>query len=418
MRKIIFGIISFWLLLTVAFFNVGGCTDSSGSGGGMVDSAQNVFTPIIASFVTKPHPVLGSDGKYHLVYELQLTNANPFTWQINSLEVLNADNHDQVYAIFSGDTVKPNNQIMPGRIPSDTLKRGETSIFFITFSVDSIGDIPGRITHRLNITVPGGIPEAFLSFLSLPTDSTEIVQIEAETEVPEPDAIVMGPPLKGTKWVAADGCCTSERHVRAVMPINGKFAISQRFSIDWEKLDDQNRIYVGDPQDVNSYFAYGQDVLSVGDGRVVTAVDKYDDQVPGALPPLIPLEEADGNYVVIDLGGGNFAFYAHMIKGSLTVKTGDFVTRGEVIGKVGNTGNTSAPHLHFHMMSGPSTFGSNGIPYMIHEYDLIGRAPSIEAFDEAEINGTPLEIVPVNTPGIHKDDLPLDVRIVNFPDGD
>lgn len=135
----------------------------------------------------------------------------------------------------------------------------------------------------------------------------------------------------------------------------------------------------------------------------------------GQLPPGIPLEEADGNYVVIDLGGGNFAFYAHMIKGSVAVEVGDFVTRGQVIGLVGNTGNTSAPHLHFHMMSGPSTFGSNGIPYMIYEYDLLGRAPSIEAFDEAEINGTPLKILPVNTPGIHKDDLPLDLRILNFP---
>lgn len=382
----------------------------------MADSVQNEFTPIISSFVTKPHPVLGSDGKYHLVYELQLTNATSFTWLINSLEVLNADNHEQMYAVFSGDTVTPNNQIMPGRIPSETLGGGETSIFFITFSVDSVEEIPGRITHRFNITIPGGIPEAFLIFMSLPLDSTEVVQIEAETEVPEPDAMVTGPPLRGTKWVAADGCCTSERHVRAAMPINGKFVISQRFAIDWEKLDDQNRIYVGDPQDVTSYFAYGQEILSVGEGRVVAAVDKYDDQVPGALPPLIPLEEADGNYVVIDLGGGNFAFYAHMMKGSLTVEEGDFVTRGEVIGKVGNTGNTSAPHLHFHMMTGPATFGSNGIPYVVDEYDLIGRAPSIEAFDEAEINGTPLEIVPVGTPGIHMDDLPLDVRIVNFPE--
>jgi len=416
MKTNVVGAVLFSVLIVGAFLHIGGCNNSNGSGGSMADSVQNEFTPIISSFVTKPHPVLGSDGKYHLVYELQLTNATSFTWLINSLGVLNADNHEQMYAVFSGDTVTPNNQIMPGRIPSETLAGGETSIFFITFSVDSVEEIPDRITHRFNITIPGGIPEALLIFLSLPLDSTEVVQIEAETEVPEPDAMVTGPPLRGTKWVAADGCCTSERHVRAAMPINGKFAISQRFAIDWEKLDDQNRIYVGDPQDVTSYFAYGQEILSVGEGRVVAAVDKYDDQVPGALPPLIPLEEADGNYVVIDLGEGNFAFYAHMMKGSLTVEEGDFVTRDEVIGKVGNTGNTSAPHLHFHMMAGPATFGSNGIPYMIDEYDLIGRAPSIEAFDEAEINGTPLEIVSVNTPGIHMDDLPLDVRIVNFPE--
>ena len=416
MRINITGIIIFCALLIGAFLHIGGCHESNGNGGGMVENIQNEFTPIIASFVTEPHPVLGSDGKYHLVYELQLTNANSFTWLINSIEVLNAEDHDQVFALFSGDTVTPNNQTIPGRIPSDTLERSETSLFFINFSVDSLEDIPERITHRLNITVPGGIPDNFLNFLSLPPGTPELVQIIGEGAVEPADALVIGPPLKGTKWIAADGCCTSERHVRAVMPINGKLAISQRFAIDWEKLNDEDRIFVGDPQDVTGYFAYGQEVLAVGEGRIVLAVDKYEDQIPGQLPPNIQLEEADGNFVVIDLGGGNFAFYAHMIKGSITIEAGDYVTRGQVIGLVGNTGNTSAPHLHFHMMSGPSTFGSNGIPYMIYEYDLIGRATSIEAFDEAEANGTPLEIVPVTSPGIHKDDLPLDVRIVNFPD--
>ena len=55
---------------------------------------------------------------------------------------------------------------------------------------------------------------------------------------------------------------------------------------------------------------------------------------------------------------------------------------------------------------------------MIHEYELISQAASIEAFDEAEANGTPLEIIPVENPGIHRDDLPLDLMIVNFPDGE
>lgn len=413
MRSFIIAIIAGFVLLGT----IGGCNDSNGSGSDMPNKIPNEFTPIIASFVTQPFPVLGSDGKYYLSYELQLTNANTFTWLINSLEVLNPDNNNEVLAIFSGDTVTPNNQIMPGRIPSDTLARSETSIFFITFSVDSIDDIPEHVIHRLNITVPGGIPDPFLFFLSLPPGTTEIIQTLAKSEVSKSVPIVIGPPLKGTKWIAADGCCTSERHVRAVMPINGEFVISQRFAIDWEKLDDQNRIYAGDPLDVTSYFAYGQEIISASDGRVVIAVDKYDDQIPGELPPIIQLEEGDGNHIVIDMGGGNFALYAHMKKDTLTVKEGDFVTRGQVLGLLGNTGNTSAPHLHFHVMSGPSTFGSDGIPYVIYEYDLVGKAESIEAFDDAEINGTPLEIFPVNKPGIHKDDLPLDIRIVNFPDG-
>ncbi len=415
MRIRIIGITIFCLLIAGAFFHIGGCHDSNGNGQNMTDVGQNVFTPIVAKFVTEPHPFLGSDGRYHLTYELELTNANPLTWLINSLEVLNAEDHNEIFAEFSGDRVKPNNQIVPGRIPSETLARSETSLFYITFSVENIDEIPEKITHRFKITVPGGIPEGFISFLSLPPDTTELVQIIAEGYVSTQEAIIMGPPLRGAKWVAADGCCTAERHVRAVLPIDGRLAISQRFAIDWEQLDDQDRIFVGDPQDVNSYFAYGEDVLAVGEGRVVIAVDKYEDQIPGESPVGIPLEEADGNHVVIDLGGGNFAFYAHLIKGTVSVKAGDFVTRGQVIGLLGNTGNSIAPHLHFHMTSGPATFGSNGIPYVVYEYDLISQAASTEAFDEAEANGTPLEIIPVDNPGIRKESLPLDLSIVNFP---
>lgn len=414
MRNKIFSLFILGVLVSSAFFQIGGCNKSNGSGGGMVDNIQNEFTPITASYVTKPIPFLGSDSRYHLTYELELTNATSFNWIINSLEVLNANDHQEVFANFSGNKVMPNNQIIPGRIPSQGLNGGETSVFFITFSVDSIDDVPEKLAHRFKITIPGGIPEGFLAFLSLPPDTQELDQILAEGSVSEENAVITGPPLKGDKWVAADGCCTAERHVRAVMPINGRLVISQRYAIDWEKLNEDDKIFVGDPQDVNSYFCYGEEILAVGEGRVVIAVDRYEDQIPGQSPVGIPLDEADGNHVVIDLGNGNFAFYAHMIKGSVAVEAGDFVTRGQVIGLVGNTGNTIAPHLHFHMMSGPSTFGSDGVPYMIYEYELISRAASTEAFDKAEAEGTPLEIVPVNNPGIRKDDLPLDLSIVNF----
>ena len=62
------GIIIFCALITGAAFHIGGCNKSNGSGGSMVEGTQNEFTPIIVSFLTEPHPVKGSDGKYHLIY--------------------------------------------------------------------------------------------------------------------------------------------------------------------------------------------------------------------------------------------------------------------------------------------------------------------------------------------------------------
>ena len=74
----------------------------------------------------------------------------------------------------------------------------------------------------------------------------------------------------------------------------------------------------------------------------------------------ITSETIGGNHVVLDLGGGRFAFYAHLQPGSLKVKVGDRVTRGQIIGLVGNSGNSTEPHLHFHISNGVSPLGSEG----------------------------------------------------------
>jgi hypothetical protein len=66
--------------------------------------------------------------------------------------------------------------------------------------------------------------------------------------------------------------------------------------------------------------------------------------------------------VVVKIAPKRFAFYAHMQPGSLRVKEGDRVRKGQILGLLGNTGNTDAPHLHFHIMDGPSPLQSNGLP--------------------------------------------------------
>ena len=75
--------------------------------------------------------------------------------------------------------------------------------------------------------------------------------------------------------------------------------------------------------------------------------------VAGVDPTGLTLAQYGGNHVVQDLGNGNFAFYAHLKTGTVNVKPGDRLSTGQVLGSVGNTGNSSAPHLHFHVMSTP-----------------------------------------------------------------
>ena len=93
--------------------------------------------------------------------------------------------------------------------------------------------------------------------------------------------------------------------------------------------------------------------IMAADGTVVAMCNDLPEQVPGALPKDLPIGEADGNFVVLDIGRGNHVLYAHMQPGSVTVAAGAKVKRGDRLGKVGNTGNTQAPHLHLHVMGGP-----------------------------------------------------------------
>ncbi|MGI9534673.1 MAG: M23 family metallopeptidase [Thermodesulfobacteriota bacterium] len=391
-----------------------GCNESEGEMTNILPvEGENRFSPITSFVIAKPDPVLGSDGRYHMVYELQITNVTSLIWTINSIEIIDA-NSNEVFASFEGEEVTAKIQTIATRTPINTLEPEQSGIVFLTFSVESAEDIPANITHRFKITVPGGIPDGFANFAGIPPGSEEYTEFTGQTGVNPPNAILLSPPLKGDNWVAADGCCTAVRHVRGYNAVNGKIFFAQRFAIDWEKINEEKRIFVGDPLDVTNYFAYGEDVIAVADATVVTVVNGFEDQVPGQLPPGITLAEADGNHVVLDLGSGRFALYAHLIKDSITVEVGEQVVRGQVLGLLGNSGNTTAPHLHFHVMDSSSSLGSNGLPYMYDNYELIEMSASTEAFDEAEATGIPLETVPVANPGIHTDDLMLDQSIVNF----
>jgi murein DD-endopeptidase MepM/ murein hydrolase activator NlpD len=120
---------------------------------------------------------------------------------------------------------------------------------------------------------------------------------------------------------------------------------------------------------------------------------------------------AAGNHVVVDIGAGRFAFYAHMQPGSVRVKVGDKVETGQVLGLLGNTGNTDTPHLHFHVMDGPSPLVANGLPYVFTSFTGQGRITD----EKPLFSGGVVPIDPKALAGPRRNQLPLDLEIVSFP---
>ena len=168
---------------------------------------------------------------------------------------------------------------------------------------------------------------------------------------------------------------------------------------------------------------YGSEVIAAADGTVTATLDGQEANAPGVLPaddpvlgPKLTVENVDGNHVVLDIGTGAYAFYAHLIKGSVLVKEGDKVGKGQVLAKLGNTGNANASHLHFHLMNGPSVLGSSGIPYVVDAFEYQGQISAQQLADADDyLTGNFFGPGRLAAPESRKDQLPMAWSIVNFP---
>jgi hypothetical protein len=156
--------------------------------------------------------------------------------------------------------------------------------------------------------------------------------------------------------------------------LNGQLVDSRRYAIDW-MLQENGEIVSGDPRNNHSYYSYGQPVFAVADATVVKARDGLPDNVPGPLEtfhPAVPItmDTVGGNTITLDLGGGQYAWYFHLQPSSIRVKTGERVRRGQLLARVGCSGDPPVPHLHFELTTSAMLLAGEGIPYLIDRYRI------------------------------------------------
>jgi murein DD-endopeptidase MepM/ murein hydrolase activator NlpD len=300
--------------------------------------------PLDAKVPAPPVPFLGG-AQHHLAYELHLTNLGDTNARLQKLEVLF---DDRVAAAYEGPAL---NEILswPGNPVADNRRLAPWgfTVAWIWISQPRATALPKEIRHRF--TVDGR------------TTTTEPVR---PSPTPAP---VIGPPLKGGVWIALNGPGADSGHRLSMMTIEGRLRIPQRFGVDWIRA----------AAGVAAVASAGADVIAVSDGTVVHVKDGVPDNQPGAKAPAVPItvDTVGGNVVVLDIGGGHFVFYAHLQPG-LPVKAGQRVTRGQLLGKVGNSGDSLAPHLHFHVMNAAS-YGE-GVPFLIDRFEaLAGANPGV-----------------------------------------
>ncbi|MGA8145407.1 MAG: M23 family metallopeptidase [Candidatus Acidiferrales bacterium] len=335
---------------------------------------------------------LKADSKWHLVYELHVTNLGKWDCLITRLDVMAGDSAATPIASYSGadldGMIVRTGQTVPEKAK---IGPGMFAIVYMWLTFDKMEDVPAKISHRVAMKV-GDYPEAIrLDGVPVPVNHKPVVVIRS--------------PLQGENWVAANGPSNTSQHRRAFIPVNGRAYISQRFAIDWVQMTADGKTYQGDSTDNRNYRAYGKEIHAVADGVVTQMKDGIPQNIPNQ-PPIVPitLETVGGNHVIMEIGDGLYAFYAHMQPGSVRVKVGDKVRRGQVLGLLGNSGNSSEPHLHFHICNTNSELGCEGLPYAFTSYELEGKG---DGWKPSDSHGAPVR---------HEMEIPLEDEVVRFPE--
>lgn len=357
-------------------------------------AAQVSFPPFLELRVPKPPTVGTGEGASFLVYELHVTNFATTPMTLRRVDVSTADAaHRSLLSL--ADTALQRRLARPGLTlkaeERPTIGPGLRAVVFLWVPVDASAP-PASIVHRVTVAEGSG-------------DSAKVATLDGPTIPVTASAVVIGPPLRGGPWLAANGPSNTSGHRRALIPVGGVPAIAQRFAIDYVKLGTDDRTHTGDSLVNANYHAEGNDALAVADGRVSEVKDGIPENVPGINSRAVPitLETVGGNHVIIDIGQGRYAFYAHLQPGSIRVKVGDRVRRGQVVGLVGNTGNSTEPHLHFHISDSSSPLGSEGVPYVHESLEIVGRCRALASTCER------------SAPEKRQREMPMANSLVRFP---
>lgn len=134
-------------------------------------------------------------------------------------------------------------------------------------------------------------------------------------------------------------------------------ALAQRRAFDFVKRGKDGNTHRGDGRKNEDYYAFGQELLAPCAGEVIFAIDGIHDNVPGEMNRMY----VPGNSVVIKAADGEYLFFAHFKQGTVRVKRGQRVAKGDVLGLCGNSGNSSEPHLHFHIQDGEDINTATGM---------------------------------------------------------
>jgi hypothetical protein len=301
---------------------------------------------------------------HQLVYELHITNFQSVDVVLTAVRI---DGPKTMLAEYRGGLLEQR-LVRPGlrhdHATPHIIGPGMRAVLNVWLAVPDGAFPPPTITHAVELEV------------QRPTGAVRTTAQGASAEVSFKAAVTLDAPLRGGSWVAIYDPLLKGGHRTAIYALSGRPRIPGRFAIDFIAMPPGGALPRGGgprPADANGF---GTEVVAVADAVVAAAVDGIADHMPQP----VATEIASGNYVALDLGGDRFAFYEHLQQGSVAVKAGQRVRRGDVLARLGASGSTSiGAHLHFHVADANAPLEAEGMPFVFRNFTVLGQFSSITA---------------------------------------
>ena len=365
--------------------------------------SQQRQAPVEVTIPKPPTPLIAK-GQRLLVYELHVTNFGAQSLVLQSVDVFASLDASRPLATLRDSALtasfwKPGAMRMSmsnGSMMStaDTrIGNAERAVIFMWLPIAQNVGTPQLLRHRLTFAIVDSAGNREGSALS--TIDSVVTQVNTAR------VATIRAPLNGGDWLAGEGPSNSSAHRRSLIPFNGKVRISQRFAADWVKIGPNGNTWHDNRSRNENFWGFGEPVIAVGDGEVISTVDTIPDNTPDKLPSTT-LATISGNRIILRIGPSEYAMYAHLKRGSVRVRAGQHVKRGDTLALLGNSGQATGPHLHFQMMDAPSDIAAEGIPFYLEKFTFLGTAEEYEPSKHR------------NIPRQHE--LPLGDAVVHLPD--
>ena len=246
----------------------------------------------------------------------------------------NADNYDAIFSMFGSQ--------MQTAVPKDALNN------FLSGLKAQAGSLESLVFSRYQngVALYKSTYERSVLGFNLSIDNQSKIngmQVIPFTEVNSPILIRNKTPMIlpfKEEWSVFWGGDTQEDNYHVTVE-------SQKGAFDLVIRDEKGQSYKTDGTTNEDYYVFGKDIIAPADGEVVLVVDGVKDNIPGQMNPVY----VPGNTVIIKTANDEYLFFAHFKQHSIVVEQGQQVKQGELLGLCGNSGNSSEPHLHFHIQN-------------------------------------------------------------------